>query len=49
MHTRLSSLAWYVARDADGVTPELALDHPFKGMVTVVGECADAAARDAIA
>lgn len=48
VHTQLYDLAWFVARDDDGVTPELALDHPFKGMVTVVGECADAAARDAI-
>jgi hypothetical protein len=46
VHTQLYDLAWFVARDDDGVTPEIALDHPFAGMVTVVGECVDVEARD---
>ncbi|GMU79605.1 MAG: hypothetical protein AMXMBFR46_23950 [Acidimicrobiia bacterium] len=45
VHTQLYDLAWFAAGDDDGVTPELALDHPFAGMVTVIGECPDADAR----
>jgi hypothetical protein len=46
VHTQLYDLDWFVARDDDGVTPELALDHPFPGMVTVVGETDDHDALD---
>lgn len=45
VHTQLYDFEWSYARNDDGVTPELALDHPFAGMVTVIGECADDDAR----
>ena len=35
-------------RDADGVPPELALDHRFAGMVAVIGELADGVEHDDI-
>jgi hypothetical protein len=41
VHTQLYKLRWTASRDDDGVPPELALDHPFAGIVTVFGEVAD--------
>jgi hypothetical protein len=36
VHTMMYVNRWTVRRDPDGVPPELALDHPFKGLVAVV-------------
>jgi hypothetical protein len=36
VHTMMYVHRWSVRRDPDGVPPELALDHPFKGMVAIV-------------
>jgi hypothetical protein len=41
VHTQLYKVQWTHNRDEDGVPPELALDHPFKGIVTVFGEAAE--------
>jgi hypothetical protein len=41
VHTQLYDYQWGAFRDADGVPPELALDHRFAGVVTVFGEVAD--------
>ncbi|HVU71515.1 MAG TPA: hypothetical protein VHE83_01010 [Mycobacteriales bacterium] len=44
IHTLLYDYDFAVARDADGVPPELALDHPYKGLVAVIADAADEAA-----
>ncbi len=44
VHTQMYRYEWSVNRDANGVPAELALDHPFKGLVVV---WADADDRDA--
>ena len=36
LHTGFYAFRWSVGRDADGVPPELALDHPYAGLVAVV-------------
>jgi hypothetical protein len=38
IHTLLYTYQWAVRRDPDGVPPELALDHPYGGLVALVGE-----------
>jgi hypothetical protein len=43
VHTLLYRYRGAVARDADGVPPELALDHPFRGLAAVVVERPDEA------
>jgi hypothetical protein len=45
VHTQMYRYEWGVNRDADGVPPELALDHPWKGLVVVWAETND---RDAV-
>ena len=35
VHTQMYRYEWGVGRDRDGVPPELALDHPFAGLVCV--------------
>jgi hypothetical protein len=35
IHTLLYRFAWSVSADPDGVPPELALDHPYAGLVAV--------------
>ena len=41
IHTLLYKYAWESRRDADGVPVELALDHPYKGFVSLWIDCAD--------
>ena len=41
IHTLLYDFGWAVGRDDDGVPPELALDHPYDGLVVQVVERAD--------
>ncbi len=36
VHTSFYAYCWGVSRDADGVPPELALDHPFAGLVAAM-------------
>src|SRR6184192_2417310 len=48
IHTLMYTYDWGFARDDDGVTPELALDHRFAGLAVVVGEAADADDRHAV-
>lgn len=36
VHTMMYVHRWAVRRDPDGVPPELALDHPFKGLVAAI-------------
>jgi hypothetical protein len=38
VHTKLYRYAWGAFRDPDGVPAELALDHPYRGLVAVFGE-----------
>jgi hypothetical protein len=38
IHTVLYEFRWDLNRDADGVPVELALEHPYQGMVVVIGE-----------
>jgi hypothetical protein len=38
VHTKLYRYAWGAFRDADGVPAELALDHPYGGLVAIFGE-----------
>ncbi|CAN5593108.1 hypothetical protein BH20ACT2_BH20ACT2_03000 [soil metagenome] len=45
VHTLLYNHRWTVARDADGVPPELALDHPFAGLVATMVDYADSVGR----
>ena len=45
VHTLLYDYEWAVQRDADGVSAELALDHPFAGLVAVIGEAAEGVSR----
>jgi hypothetical protein len=45
VHTQMYRYEWGVNRDADGVPAELALDHPWKGLVVVWSETDD---RDAM-
>jgi hypothetical protein len=47
IHTLLYLYNGAEARDADGVPPELALDHPFRGLAAVVVERSGAADGDA--
>ena len=39
IHTVLYEYQWTHSRDEDGVPVELALDHPYEGMVAMIGEC----------
>ena len=48
VHTQMYDYQWGAFRDADGVPPELALDHRFAGLVTVFGEVADGVEPDAL-
>jgi hypothetical protein len=41
VHTLLYRYAWQVSRDPDGLTAELALDHPSKGLVAVIADRAE--------
>jgi hypothetical protein len=41
VHTQMYRYGWGAFRDDDGVPAELALDHPFSGLVVVHGEAAD--------
>ena len=41
IHTLLYRLGWTVGRDDDGVPPELALDHPYSGLVVQFVERGD--------
>ena len=41
VHTQLYKHRWAAYRDEDGVPAELALDHPFAGVVAVFGEVAE--------
>jgi hypothetical protein len=41
VHTQMYRFEWSVNRDPDGVPAELALDHPFKGLVVVWSEAKD--------
>jgi hypothetical protein len=43
IHTALYNYEWSQGREPDGVPVELALDHHFAGMVTVIGEHAEGA------
>src|SRR5215211_5713348 len=38
VHTALYALAWAARRDPDGVPPELALDHRYRGLVAMLVE-----------
>ena len=38
IHTVLYEFRWDVNRDEDGVPVELALEHPYQGMIAVIGE-----------
>lgn len=38
VHTRMYRYRWGAFRDEDGVPPELALDHPFKGLGVMIGD-----------
>jgi len=46
IHTLLYRYHWGALRDPDGVPAELALDHPFAGMVSVIVDAADDVERD---
>jgi len=48
VHTQLYKVRWTFNRDEDGVPAELALDHPFGGIVTVFGEVAEGVDRDEV-
>jgi hypothetical protein len=41
IHTVLYEHRWAVGRDDDGVPVELALDHPYQGMLVLIGERGD--------
>lgn len=45
VHTFMYVHRWTVRRDPDGVPPELALDHPFAGMVAIMVEAKDDESR----
>lgn len=49
VHTGLYRYEWNVARDADGVPPELTLDHRFPGMVSIHLEPAEGVTGTALA
>jgi len=38
VHTKLYRYGWALHRDEDGVPPELACDHPWKGLIVMIGE-----------
>ena len=46
IHTLLYRYDWAVSRDPDGVPAELALDHPYAGLVAVIGDVATDRATD---
>ncbi|MHB1487208.1 MAG: hypothetical protein ACYCS7_02220 [Acidimicrobiales bacterium] len=46
IHTLLYDFDWGVQRDPDGVSPELALDHRYPGLVVIVGEVNAGSDRD---
>lgn len=46
IHTVLYEYRWDLNRDADGVPVELALDHPYQGMIAVIGESKDEGGMD---
>jgi hypothetical protein len=46
IHTQLYTFEGATSRDPDGVPPELALDHPFKGLVVVIGQAAEDRTRE---
>ena len=48
VHTLLYTFDWEVRRDADGVPSALALDHPFRGLVAVIGEATGEGGREAL-
>ena len=41
MYSVLTRYDWGVFRDDDGVPAELSLDHPYRGLVVVIGERSD--------
>ncbi|CAN5834160.1 hypothetical protein BH24ACT3_BH24ACT3_02380 [soil metagenome] len=49
IHTLLYKHRWTVGRDDDGVPAELALDHPFEGLVSVIVERAAGVSDDDLA
>ena len=48
IHTLLYDFDWSVAREDDWVSPELALDHRYPGLVAVVGEANEDSSRAAV-
>ena len=48
IHTLLYNYDWH-AGDPEGVGPALALDHPYAGMVAVIGDAAESVGRDGAA
>jgi hypothetical protein len=48
VHTKMYRYEFGAFRDADGVPPELALDHPFKGVAVVIGEALEDGGRDRV-
>jgi hypothetical protein len=48
VHTRMYRYRWGAFRDADGVPPELALDHPFKGIGVVIADAREGVERDRV-
>jgi hypothetical protein len=48
VHTKMYRYRWGAFRDADGVPPELALDHRFPGLVVTFVEVPESADRDAV-
>lgn len=48
VHTQMYRFEWAVNRDPDGVPAELALDHPFQGLVAVWGEAKEGRDRSEV-
>jgi hypothetical protein len=48
VHTQMYRYEWAVNRDTDGVPAELALDHPFKGLVAVWAQAKEGKDRDEV-
>ncbi len=48
VHTQMYNFEWSVNRDSGGVPAELALDHPFKGLVVVWAQAKPGKSRDEV-
>ncbi len=48
VHTKIYRYRWGAFRDPDGVPAELALDHPFAGLVALFVEAAEGVERDRV-